>query len=765
MIVRFLDADDSAERGADVPAILAEQLLALITEECAQHPVILVIDDLQWADTASVRLWGRLARIAGKLPLLLVGAMRPVPLRADLLALRRMVATTTVRLRLDGLTEPAIARLAARLAGGTPDGGLLRLAATAGGNPLYLTELIGVLQHSSMISVTDTGQAALAPGPVPDSLSAAIAERLGFVSGSVRGLLRAAGLLGVEFSVTDLATITGRSVPDLLGDLDEALTAGVLAESGNALCFRHPLIREALHVETTPDEIAAAHRDAGHALAAAGAPAHRVARQLLQAIAASGDPAELVDEWMLRWLSGAGDSLVTLAPAVAAELLDQAAASRPAGSEQHVWIASRLADALFRIGNRSRAEREATRAIEHATDPDVLMYLRWTLAQCRMLSGQAEAALSVLGQSLADSALPARHRPQMLALASRAQFQLGDVEQTERTAGEALASALETGDHWATGWALQSLAGVSLAQGRAATALSRFDQALAVTQADPALADLRLLLQVNQAVTLGDLNRHEQALSVAERTRDLAKQIGTTLRLSQAHGALSQLFFYLGRWDEALTETAMLLADLKEPACACSDFAIAAVIHFHRDEPAAARRQLAAAGPYATRTGHRVFGPLALAQALDREQDGQPGEALAVLMDALGQRAEGIGESEELLPAAARLAAATGDQAAARFIAGHAAEIAGASEIPHWHVDALYCQGLAEHDLSRLLTAAERYGECGRLPLKAQALEAAAAEAARAGDRESARVHASSASEAYASIGAIVDVARITPLL
>lgn len=103
MIVRFLDGDDSAERGADVPAILAEQLLALITEDCARHPVILVIDDLQWADTASVRLWGRLARIAGKLPLLLlVGAMRPVPLRADLLALRRMAATTTVRLRLAG---------------------------------------------------------------------------------------------------------------------------------------------------------------------------------------------------------------------------------------------------------------------------------------------------------------------------------------------------------------------------------------------------------------------------------------------------------------------------------------------------------------------------------------------------------------------------------------------------------------------------------------------------------------------------------------
>src|SRR5580692_8671824 len=88
-IVRLLRGEASADRGTDVPRVLAEQLLALVAEQYAIRPVILVIDDLQWADQASVSLWGRLARSAGQVPLLLVGMMRPVPQRDDLLALRR----------------------------------------------------------------------------------------------------------------------------------------------------------------------------------------------------------------------------------------------------------------------------------------------------------------------------------------------------------------------------------------------------------------------------------------------------------------------------------------------------------------------------------------------------------------------------------------------------------------------------------------------------------------------------------------------------
>ena len=145
-IVRLLRGEVTADRGANVPAVLAEQLLALVTEQCAVRPVVLVIDDLQWADPASVMLWGRLARSARQVPLLLIGMMRP-PLREDLLALRRAVDDRS-RLQLAGLAGPAVADLVAAVAGGRPDDGLLRLADGAAGNPLYVTELVAALARS-----------------------------------------------------------------------------------------------------------------------------------------------------------------------------------------------------------------------------------------------------------------------------------------------------------------------------------------------------------------------------------------------------------------------------------------------------------------------------------------------------------------------------------------------------------------------------------------------------------------------------------------
>src|SRR5580698_8416652 len=338
-IVGLLRGEVTADRGTDVPAVLAEQLLALVAEQCAVRPTILVIDDLQWADQASVTLWGRLARSSRQMPLLLVGMMRPVPQRDDLLALRR-VAGDAARLQLTALTGQAVADLVAALAGGRPDDNLLQLAGGAAGNPLYVTELVAALARSSSLTITDAGAAELASDSAPGSLSAAIAGRLGFVAGPVHEVLRAAALLGVDFAVPDLATVLGRGVPDLIPAVGEACAAGVLAESGSGLGFRHPLIRAALYDEMPAPVRAAWHRDVGRALAAAGAPPDRVARQLLQAVGDSGDTTEPVDDWMLDWLSSTADPLISQAPEVAADLLTRAVAGRSADSAQQGWLAS-----------------------------------------------------------------------------------------------------------------------------------------------------------------------------------------------------------------------------------------------------------------------------------------------------------------------------------------------------------------------------------------------------------------------------------------
>jgi DNA-binding CsgD family transcriptional regulator len=651
--------------------------------------------------------------------------------------------------------------LVAALAGGRPDGNLLRLADGAAGNPLYVTEIVAALARGSSLTITEAGDAELASGSAPRSLSAAIADRLGFAAGPVRDVLRAAALLGMEVAVPDLATVLGRSVADLIQAVDEARAAGVLAESGSGLGFRHPLIRAALYDEMPAPVRAAWHRDAGRALAEAGAPADRVARQMLRAVGGEAGPADPMDEWMLNWLVRTADSLVGQAPGVAAELLTRAVPSAPAGSAEHGWLASRLADALYRIGDRRQAEQVVIQALEHATEPDLLVDLHWTLAQCRMLAGLSAESLATLEQALDSPVLSARHRARLLVLAARTHSNLGDLEKAGRVAASALAAASEASDNWAMGWALLMIALVCTVRGEMTDALPLYDRALTVTQSDSALTDLRLLLQINQAVTLGSLDQYEQAFAAAGQARRLADQVGTTFRLAQAHGALGQLLFETGRWDDALAELEIVPEDLKEPAAACGELGIAAVIGFHRGEIGAARRHLAAAVPHAKRIGHRLIGPFALARSLDCEHSGALPEALATLTGGFDSSTEELGEIEDLLADAVRLASETGDLGTAQSLAGHATALAAESAIPHRQANALYCRGLLDHDGARLLAAAERYDDAGRPLLTAKALEAAAGEFVGRGDRDQARGAFTRAVEVYASLGAAADVARL----
>src|SRR5262249_2006154 len=147
----------------------------------------------------------------------------------------------------------------------------------------------------------------------------------------------------------------------------------------------------------------------------------------------------------------------------------------------------------------------------------------------------------------------------------------GEIEKAGRVAATALAVAAEAGDNWAMGWALHVQTLVASESAQMTDALPLYDRALTVTQGDPALTDLRLPLQINKAVTLSDLDRYDEAFASAQQALRLADQTGTVVRRSQAHGALSQLFFDTGRWDDALAEVEAMGEGLKEPIAACSD--------------------------------------------------------------------------------------------------------------------------------------------------------------------------------------------------
>ena len=454
MIAGLLRGEVLPDRAADVPAVLAEQLLALVADECELRPVILVVDDLQWADEATVALWGRLARLAGQVPLLLAGMMRPVPQRDDLLALRRAVRDED-RIRLAPLPEAAVSGLVANLAGGRPGGKLLQLAAGAAGNPLYVTELVAALRRSSSLAVSDGGIAEVTGSSAPGSLAAAIADRLGFVTRAAFEMLRAAALLGVEFTAAELAVVAGRSVTDLLPLLDEAAAAGVLTESGPGLTFRHPLIRAALYEGMPRSVRTARHREAGRGLAEAGASPDQVARQLLRAAAEAAGRADPMDQWMLSWLSETADSLVTQAPAVAAGLLRWALDSTRPGDRGR--FTSLLADALYRVGDLEEAEQVAAGALGRTTDPDLLVSLHWTLTQCEMNRPGPRSAFPALDEALATPGLAPRHRARLLVLAARAHCSVGNTDEASQLAASALELTEADDDSWAEAWALHVL--------------------------------------------------------------------------------------------------------------------------------------------------------------------------------------------------------------------------------------------------------------------------------------------------------------------
>jgi len=466
-------------------------------------------------------------------------------------------------------------------------------------------------------------------------------------------------------------------------------------------------------------------------------------------------------EWMLEWLVTSAESLVSQAPGVAAELLAQAVSGIPAGSFRHGWLTSRLADALYRTGDRAEAARVAERALGYATDPDLIVDLHWTLAQYRLVTGSGEESFTALEQALNAPGIVSKHRARLLVLAARTYLYLGDVEAAGVEAGKALASAEDADDTWATGWALHVLASMATIRGDLADALPLYDRALAVAGTDPALTDLGLLLQINKAAALGNLNRYDEAVATAEQARQLADQVGTAIRWAQAHGMLGQALFEMGRWDDALTEITVVPENLKESFASCCEFGIAADIGFHRNEPETARRYLAAAEPHAKQIGLRPASSLLRARSLDREQAGAFCEALAILTAQFDGDLDDLGEIEELLSEAVRLAVKTGDKATAQTITAKAATLAEGSEIPSRQANALYCQGMVDRDAFVLLAAAQRYADAGRPLPRAKALEAAAEVLAEADDKTKARQAFEQAVGVYEFLGAEADLNRV----
>jgi predicted ATPase len=290
-------------------------------------------------------VWGRLGRSVAQLPLLLVAAARPVPRRDEVDRLRRGLAgTDLVDLPLRPLDPAQVSAVVEGLVSAPPGPGLRELLGQAAGNPLHVRELVDALAREQRIEA----RGGLADLPVgrpggPDSLGAAIHARLSFLSEPTTRVLRMAALLGAEFRLDNLNTVTGQPTSLLTGVIDEAMAAGVLAESGPTLAFRHGLIHEALYHSMPAAVRWALHQQAAWSLATAGARPETVAAQLLAA-------PDAADNWTAEWLIGAAPALIERAPQAAVDLLQRVRENEDQADDSHVELDVHLVDALSKLG-------------------------------------------------------------------------------------------------------------------------------------------------------------------------------------------------------------------------------------------------------------------------------------------------------------------------------------------------------------------------------------------------------------------------------
>ena len=156
---------------------VVEALVALVEELSARSPVMVALEDLQWADPSTLLVLQRLGRRVGQLPVLLVGTARPVPRSQELeRCLEGLRASGATELPLGPLDEAAATRLVEQLVGAPPGPRFLRQVAGAGGNPLFITELVGALQRDRSIELGSDGTVELISGGIPPSLPVLILQ-------------------------------------------------------------------------------------------------------------------------------------------------------------------------------------------------------------------------------------------------------------------------------------------------------------------------------------------------------------------------------------------------------------------------------------------------------------------------------------------------------------------------------------------------------------------------------------------------------------
>lgn len=390
----------------DAPAWWISHMRAHLERQAAATPVLVCLDDLQWASSATLAALRTLPPELKRHPVAWVLARSSTP-QQDVEYLFDLLETDgAARIALAPLGDDAVVALLTNAFGAPPNRSLLALARDAAGNPSLLTELIRGLRDDNAVHVTE-GHAVLVSAQVPRRMHRVAQHRLDGLSKRARHLLMTATVPGPSFRIEDAAEMLGETPATLLPTVEEAMDAGIMTAAESTFSFRHQLLRRAVGDMIPPPVRKALHRQYGQILLSRGESAALAGEHLLEA-AHPGDPASLAD------LDAAAAQTLRSAPQTAADLALRALELTSPANPDTLSRSVAAAEALTAAGRLEQAARIARDTMAKPLPPEAEARLRCALSSVLCARGQASDAAAEAGMVLAQPQLPHDLRDQAM---------------------------------------------------------------------------------------------------------------------------------------------------------------------------------------------------------------------------------------------------------------------------------------------------------------------------------------------------------------
>ena len=709
------------ESDPGLQSLLIDDLANLVEELCVSQPVALCLDDVHWADGATLATLATLARRSADLPILIVVAARPVPRSGDLEAFVDLVTgpapgVATTRIPLRRLDAEDVDGLAEIVLDARPGAGLRDLLAGCAGNPLLVVEMLAALRDAGLLAPSGEG-VDIAGDPaalrLPTSLNETVRRRMARLDDKLQAVATIAALLGSRFTLTDLATVTDRPATDLFPLVQTLVEARLFVDDGRALTYRHDLVRDAV-LSALPQSVRVElHRGIAKALQAAAAPLMRVAEQL--ALGAEPGSAEAV-----AVLRSAAEEISAQDPAGAESLLRRALELCDPTDPQRDLVSARLVDALSWGSRLDEAETMATEVLSRPVQPEAEIALRSALSRSLLLLARPLEAIPHEERLIDLHRATGRSTAWPLAESASCRVFGLDLDGAVREAAQAVSLAEHDEDPMATilGLSVESFA--RTASGNSALALDLATRAVALADTTSGGEGHRMHPNLFRGIALQSLGRHVDADRALDRGRTLGERLGASWALPIYHFLTALGHWDRGEWDDLLTEIDAGVTQNDERAFSIGQawaYGVSGRVLVHRGELDRATLVLDRGDQLIAERGAQ-FGVdwIVLARSLLLEAQGRRAEGLA-LLQVVWEAAAGLQAAASLVLIGgdlARLAVDAGDEATGRRV------VEGLAVVADRTPDDLVvrgrerrARGLVERDLDAVADAVAVFDELG----------------------------------------------------